>query len=263
MITEYIYNKVKASLRTTLFLSFGAVLFTGCSDFLDIEPMNSTVLENYWKEKADVTGAVNGCYEALASEDVIKRMAIWGELRSENVVIGTLVNPQKYQNTYNNLNEMLKENLLQTNEMCNWSSLYNVINRCNIVCHYAPEVEQIDPNYTRNELKATIAEMKTIRALCYFYLIRTFRDVPYVTEPSIDDNQNYVVPATKFEVVLDSLINDLESIKDDAQRRFSVEKVVNKSISVPAENNSRITRWAIYALLADLYLWKGDSSIMN
>ena len=258
MKTNYIYNKVKASLRTALFLAFGSVLFSGCSDFLEIQPMNSTVLENYWKEKADVTAAVNGCYEALASEDVVKHMAVWGELRSENVVIGTLNNAQKYQNTYNNLNEMLKENLQQTNEMCNWSSIYNVINRCNIVCHYAPEVEQIDPNYTYSELKATIAEMKTIRALCYFYLIRTFRDVPYVTEPSIDDNQNYVVPASSFEVVLDSLINDLEVIKDDAQRRYSVEKVSGKSIYVPAENNSRITRWAIYALLADLYLWKGD-----
>ena len=258
MKIEYIYNKVRNSLRNVLFLSAGSILFAGCSDFLDIQPMNSTMLENYWKEKADVTGAVNGCYEALASEDVIKHMAVWGELRSENVVIGTLNNAQKYQNTYNSLNEMLKENLLQTNEMCNWSSLYNVINRCNIVCHYAPEVEQIDPNYTYNELKATVAEMKTIRALCYFHLIRAFRDVPYVTEPSIDDNQNYVVPASKFEVVLDSLINDLEEVKDDAQRRYSVEKVVSKSISVPVENNSRITRWAIYALLADLYLWKGD-----
>ena len=181
MKIEYIYNKVRNSLRNVLFLSAGSILFAGCSDFLDIQPMNSTVLENYWKEKADVTGAVNGCYEALASEDVIKHMAVWGELRSENVVIGTLNNAQKYQNTYNNLNEMLKENLLQTNEMCNWSSLYNVINRCNIVCHYAPEVEQIDPNYTYNELKATVAEMKTIRALCYFHLIRAFRDVPYLT----------------------------------------------------------------------------------
>lgn len=257
MITINIYNKVKASMRTVLLLSFASILFAGCSDFLDIQPMNSTVLENYWKEKADVTAAVNGCYEALASEDVVKHMAVWGELRSENVVIGSL-NNNSYANTYNNLNELLKENLLQTNEMCTWSGVYNVINRCNIVCHYAPEVEQIDPNYTYSELKATIAEMKTIRALCYFYLIRTFRDVPYVTEPSIDDNQNYVVPATKFEVVLDSLINDLESVKDDAQRRYGLEKVVNKSISVPAENNSRITRWAIYALLADLYLWKGD-----
>ena len=126
------------------------------------------------------------------------------------------------------------------------------------MCHYAPEVESIDPNYTSNELKGTIAEMKTLRALCYFYLIRTFRDVPYVTEPSIDDSQNYVVPATPFEAVLDSLITDLESVKDDAQRRFSLEKVEGKSIYVPAENNSRITRWAIYSLLADFYLWKGD-----
>lgn len=257
MKTEYIYNKVKESLKSVLFLSVGSILLTGCNDFLEIEPMNSTVLENYWKEKADVTSTVNGCYEALASEDVIKRFAVWGELRSENVMIGTL-HDQKYQGTYNNLNEMLKENLLPNNEMCNWSSIYNVINRCNIVCHYAPEVEQIDPNYSYGELKATIAEMKTIRALCYFYLIRTFRAVPYVTEPSIDDNQNYVVPATSFEVILDSLINDLESIKEDAQRRFSIERVSNKSIYVPAENNSRITKWAIYALLADLYLWKGD-----
>lgn len=240
MKTIYKYIKVLA----------GALLLTSCSDFLDILPMNSTVLENYWKEKADVTGAVSGCYEALATEDVVTRMAVWGELRSDNIMPGT--------NVPNHLNEMLKENLLPTNDMCKWSYLYNVINRCNIVCHYAPEVEQIDPNYTYNEMKATIAEMKAIRALCYFYLIRTFRDVPYTTEPSIDDNQNYVIPATKFDVVLDSLITDLESVKDDAQRRFGVEEVYGKSINVPAANNSRITRWAIYTLLADLYLWKGD-----
>ena len=223
---------------------------TSCSDFLDILPMNSTVLENYWKEKADVTGAVNGAYEALASEAVVTRMGVWGELRSENVMGGV--------NVPNNYNELLKENLLPTNDLCQWSSIYNVINRCNIVIHYAPEVESIDPNYTYNEMKATIAEMKALRALCYFYLIRTFRDVPYTTAPSIDDNQNFVLPATKFDAVLDSLIADLEPVKDDAQRRFSLEQVSGRSIYVPAENNSRITRWAIYALLADLYLWKGD-----
>ena len=246
-------TKIKRTMRWMLYtalVSLYVSLFSSCSDFLDILPMNSTVLENYWKEKADVTSAVNGCYAALASEAVITRMGVWGELRSENVVAGT--------NVPNNINEMLKENLLPTNDMCTWASVYNVINLCNIVCHYAPEVQAIDPNYTYNELKSTIAEMKTLRALCYFYLIRTFRDVPYVTQPSIDDSQNYIVPATKFDVVLDSLIGDLESIKDDAQRRFSLEKVSGKSIFVPAENNSRITRWAVYALLADLYLWKGD-----
>ena len=249
MKKNYIYNKVIVKVFTYL-LPLTSCLFMSCSDFLDILPMNSTVLENYWKEKADVTGAVNGCYEALASEDVVTRMGVWGELRSDNITAGT--------NVPNHLNEMLRETLLPSNDMCKWSTVYNVINRCNIVCHYAPEVEEIDPNYTHNELKATIAEMKAIRALCYFYLIRTFRDVPYTTEPSIADDQNYVLPATKFDAVVDSLITDLESVKDDAQRRFELEKVQGKSIYVPAANNSRITRWAIYALLADLYLWKGD-----
>ena len=248
MITK-INKSVKWMVGAAL-VTFHLSLFTSCSDFLDILPMNSTVLENYWKEKADVTSAVNGCYAALASEDVVTRMGVWGELRSENIVAGN--------NVPNNINEMLKENLLPTNEICTWTSFYNVINLCNIVLHYAPEVEALDPNYTHNELKATIAEMKTLRALCYFYLIRTFRDVPYVTQPSIDDSQDYVVPASTFDVVLDSLITDLEGVKDDAQRRYSLEKVENKSIYVPAENNSRITRWAVYALLADLYLWKGD-----
>ncbi len=223
---------------------------TGCSDFLDILPMNEVVLENYWKEKSDVTSAVNGCYEALASEDVLKRMGVWGELRSDNVIAGT--------GTENEINEMLKENLLPTNPMCDWSSVYNVINRCNIVCHYAPEVQQLDPNYTLEEMKATIAEMTAIRALCYFYLIRTFRDVPYTTQPTISDDADFVLPATPFMTVVDSLINDLERVKDDALRRTAQERVVAKSILVPSENNSRVRRSMIYALLADLYLWKGE-----
>ena len=80
MKTINIYNKVKARVSYLLLLSFSPLLLSSCSDFLDILPMNSTVLENYWKEKADVTGAVNGCYEALASEDVVTRMGVWGEL---------------------------------------------------------------------------------------------------------------------------------------------------------------------------------------
>ena len=124
-----------------------------------------------------------------------------------------------------------------------------MINRCNTVIFYAPDVNKIDPNFTDSELRATIAEAITLRSLCYFYLIRTFRDVPYVTDPSNDDTQEYQVPATPFNEVLDKLIADMESVKEDAVRSYGEESV---------ENTCRITRWACYALLADLYLWKGD-----
>lgn len=218
---------------------------TGCSDFLDILPMNEVVLENYWTEKNDVVSVVNSCYETLESGDCITRMGVWGELRSDNLRMGA--------NVPNDINEILKENLLPSNSYCNWARFYEAINRCNTVCHYAPMVQEIDPNYTMEEMKANIAEVSAIRALCYFYLIRTFKDVPYSTLPSIDDSQEYVLPATPFNDVLDSLILDLEKVKDDAVRRYYTDDSPNAYY-----NSSKITRWAIYALLADLYLWKGE-----
>ena len=218
---------------------------TSCSDFLDILPMNDVVLENYWTEKGDVTSAMSSCYESLWSSDVLTRMAVWGEMRSDNIRGGS--------NVPNEMNEILKENLLPSNPYCNWAKFYECINRCNIVCHYAPKVQAIDPNYTEDEMLANVAEAVTLRSLCYFYLIRTFRDVPYSTEPSIDDTQEYVLPATPFNAVLDSLINDLESIKGNAVRRYYTDDSPSAYV-----NSSKVTRWTVYALLADLYLWKGD-----
>lgn len=226
-------------------LMLPSLLLTSCSDFLDILPMNEVVLENYWTEKGDVTSVVNSCYETLESSDCLTRMGVWGELRSDNLRLGA--------NVPNEINEILKENLLPSNPMCNWSRFYEAINRCNTVCHYAPQVQAIDPNYTEEEMRANIAEATAIRALCYFYLIRTFRDVPYTTKPSIDDSQEYIIPATPFNNVLDSLIIDLEKVKGDAVRRYFTDESANAY-----QNSSKITRLAIYALLADLYLWKGD-----
>lgn len=222
--------------------SFG---LTSCSDFLDILPLNDVVLENYWTEKSDVTSNVNGCYEALEINECINRLGLWGEIRSENMRLGT--------NVPNEVNEILKENILPSNPYCSWAAIYDVINRCNTVCHYAPGVQAIDPNYTEDEMKSDMAQASAIRALCYFYLIRTFRDVPYSKEPSIDDAQRYIIPASSFETVLDTCIADLEKVKDDAVRRYYADDSNNAY-----RNSSRITRQAIYALLADMYLWKGD-----
>ena len=92
--------------------------------------------------------------------------------------------------------------------------------------------------------------MSAIRDLCYFYLIRTFRDVPYSTTPFLDDTQTMAMPATKFYDVLDSLIIDLERVKDDAVKTYPVTKLNYQC--------GRITKDAIHAMLAEMYLWKKD-----
>ena len=230
-------------------LSFSVTL-TSCSDFLDVLPLNDVVLENYWTKKSDVTSVLMGGYESLQADGAVKRMGLWGEVRSDNI--------KKGNNPANDLEQMLKENILPSNEWCNWAPFYQAINRCNTVIHYAPQVQEKDPNYTLSEMKANVAEATFIRSLCYFHLIRTFRDVPYTREPSIDDTQSYQVPADSFNVVLDSLIKDMEAVKDDAQLYFRKPNPDKSKDPAERDNTARVTRPAMYALLADLYLWKGD-----
>ncbi|MCR5132097.1 MAG: RagB/SusD family nutrient uptake outer membrane protein [Prevotella sp.] len=222
----------------------GCMTFTSCSDFLEIEPLELITLDKFWNEEADVENVVAGCYSAMQSEAIIDRMMAWGEFRSDNLVGGTGV-----QNKID-LSNIFKENINASNVYTTWGEFYNVINRCNTVLHYAPMVAEKDPNYTQSELEATKAEVSAIRDLMYFYLIRAFRDVPYSTEPFLDDNQTLDLPATKFEDVLDSLILDLESVQNLAVKKYPVTKDYYQ--------RGRITQDAIHAMLADMYLWKQD-----
>ena len=217
---------------------------TSCSDFLEIEPLNEIVLENFWNEKADVNDIIAGCYSGMQSDAMIRRMIIWGEARSEN--IGAGLNSTNDANLLNVLNE----NIMATNGYTTWDGFYNIINRCNTVIKYAPQVAANDPSYTESELQANIAEMVALRSLCYFYLIRTFRDVPYSTEAFTDDDQKFDLPATKFDTVLDSLINDLENVKDQAVKYYPT--------TTPLYQTGRITQDAIHAMLCEMYLWKKD-----
>ena len=248
-MTKKTYNIRKSkrvackALLSALFI-LPTALFTSCSDFLQIEPQEIIVLGKYWDEEADVESVVSGCYSSMQSQSVISRMMVWGEFRSDNIVGG-----RNFENDIQIAN-IFKENINASNSYAKWGDFYNVINRCNIVLRYAPEVAQKDPSYTQSKLNATIAEVSALRDLMYFYLIRTFCDVPYITEPYLDDNQKMDIPASKFDDILASLIEDLESKQSMAVKRYPLTQIYYQ--------RGRITQDAIHALLADLYLWKQD-----
>lgn len=220
---------------------------SSCSDFLDIEPRNLVILEQFWNEKTDVDNTVAGCYEGLQSTANITRMMAWGEFRSDNISIGEKAEQDDYH-----MYKFLQANIDPNNVYTDWSSFYSVINRCNTVIFYAPQVQQKDPSFSESDLRATIAEVSAIRDLCYFYLIRSFKNVPYITTAYTDDNQPMAIPASPFEEVLDSLINDLERVKGDAVRRYPTNG------DKQYYQTGRITRDAIYAMLCEMYLWKQD-----
>jgi len=212
---------------------------------VEVLPLNQIIAQNYWTSKADVESVVFSCYTGLTSSDVLNRMIIWGEVRSDNIKEG-----QQISQASKDLQYLLNGNILETNSFCSFSAFYKLINRCNTVELYAPVIQERDPNYTESDLRQNLAEVKAIRDLCYFYLIRTYGDVPFTFVASIDDDQNYYLGATKQELILDTLIMDLEANAIYAPKRY-----VND-----IENTARISRNAIYAILADMYLWRASNA---
>ncbi len=220
-----------------------ALGLTVASCDLDLLPLNEVVLENFWTNKQDVQSVVSSCYLGIQEEGCVEKMVLWGEGRSDNIVEG--------QDVGEDLKNMLNGNMKTTNTICDWQSFYVVINRCNIVEHYAPEVAEKDPNYSNSDLAVNLAEVKTLRALMYFELVKAFGRVPFSFTPSIDDSQPYFLTQTEGELIIDTLIMDLEKYKDAAPRRFAHDM---------RSSTGKVTRAAIYSLLADLYLWRASDN---
>ena len=247
MKQNHIYNKVKGLVGLMLLAPLSALLFSGCDDFFDVEPQDKITLEKFWNEKSDVDNVLMSCYSAMQSYGMISRMMIWGEFRSDNVNKGVGTHKDV------SLERVLEENIDPSNVYTAWNEFYGVINRCNTVMLYAPQVAAKDPAYSPSELSATIAEATAIRSLCYFYLIRTFCNVPYITTAYIDDTQERDLPVSSFDDVLDSLIVSLERVKGDALTRYP-----SGTSEKALYNTARITRDAIHAMLCEMYLWKKD-----
>jgi len=213
---------------------------TSCADWLDVRPEGEILLPNFWQTESDAQSVMASCYRGMIENDYVERAFAWGEMRSDNVVEGNSASQS--------ITDVLLQEIEPTHAYTKWTSFYNVINMCNTFLVYAPDAQKRDENFTMESLHSMTAEVVAIRALSYFYLVRAFDKIPYITNASVDDTQNYLVPQSDPEVVMDSLIYDLNAVVRYAPRIYSNNQ----------NTKGRITKNAIYALLADIYLWKGD-----
>lgn len=227
--------------KITILSLLGLILFTtsGCSDWLETRPEGEIIIEEYWKTESDALQVLAGCYKTMAEGGYMDRVMVWGEGRSDNVNFGSV--PTE-------LYKILNQELEESNGYTDWSYFYTVINYCNTLLRFAPDAQKIDANFTQDALHAIEAEALAIRALSYFYLVRAFNNVPWITEPSVDGNQGFLYPQTESSIILDSLVSDLT---------YAVRWAKTQHASNPT-TKGRFTKASINALLADIHLWKGD-----
>ena len=220
-----------------------AVAFlTGCTDFLTIYPNDRIVGNEFWKKKSDVEQMVDGCYHSMIASEIQERAIVWGAFRSDELVKTTNL----ADNTLENITAV---NLLPTNRYNSWGSFYKVINNCNIVLNHAADVLEEDPEFTKGDYEVVRAQMLALRSLCYFYLVRAFRDVPYTTHSYEVDSEVELLPQSTPAEVLQNCLNDLE----DAQRTIMRSGAYGKN---DWRNKGYMTRDAVYSLMADIYLWR-------
>lgn len=217
------------------------VLFSGCTGWLSTKPESEIILEDYWQSESDVQAVVASCYRALTTSSVIYRMMIWGELRSDNMTFGSIASSDA-------IGKILNGEINSYNTYASWSAFYTVINYCNTVLYYAPSVVDVDENYTQADLLKTQAEVRALRALCYFYLVRAFKEVPLIEDASVSDTQDYDKPKATEDTLIAHIETDL----------LFAQKYAPTDYGQTDYNKGYVTQNMVNSLLADVYLWNED-----
>ena len=218
-----------------------AVLLTqmSCSKWLDLEPPQGLIRDEFWHTKEDVKTVLMGAYDTF--RDMDGRLFKYGEIRADMVTWDVNV-PQDER-------KIIEGNIYPDNYMCQWSDFYKVINYCNEVIANAPAVQKEDNTFSDYLLKGYLSEAVFLRSLAYFYLVRIFKDVPFITEPTETDGANFYPPKTPGDTILEHISRDLESNYQYA--------TVDGYLTLE-ENKGRATKASIDALLADIALWQFD-----
>lgn len=227
--------KIKTKYRHLLIILVILIPVSSCSDWLELTPPDGLVKDEFWKTKEDVEAVLMGAYQKFATLD--EKLLLYGELRADMIA--------EDDNTTWDHRQIMDGNIYPTNSMCNWQDFYLVISYCNQVLKYAPIIKEIDQTFADYQRKGYEAEAIYLRSLAYFYLVRIFKEVPFVLEPSEDDDADFYLPKSADTTILNYIKKDLETAK----------LFVTDDYGSVEENKGRATRAAILSLLADISLW--------
>lgn len=210
---------------------------TSCNDWLDVLPNNEQITEEYWKSKEDVESVVSSGYYYMC--DCVPTWIKWGELRG-GAFYSQSGNDQKLQDF----------NITPSHSLCKYDNVYKVINAANSVIKYAPGVRGEDNTYYESVMNSHLCEAYFQRAYSYLILLKNFNSVPLVLEPYVDDSAPFDIAKSSDTTIVAQIKKDVETALATGAAKGSYETVW--------QTKGRATKWALYALMADVCLWNEE-----
>ncbi|MGM9478770.1 RagB/SusD family nutrient uptake outer membrane protein [Pedobacter sp. GSP4] len=225
------------------------IMSTSCKKWLDLQPRDGITRQGFWKTKEDIQAAVAGCYASLlaapptaADRSLTENIFMFGELRADMIDAGP--------GSLTEEKDIFDVNITESNTLTSWATFYRTINFCNTVLDYAPAVKENDPTLTDTQLNAYLAEVLAIRSMMYFYLVRSFRDVPLKLTSTAKDTDLEDLPKTAGADILNRIVADLKKAETGAVTTYG------NTLS----DKGRVTKFTVNAMLADVYLWMDNYS---
>lgn len=211
---------------------FAGLILSSCNDFLDYSSKSDLDKNKFWKTESDANAGVVAMYYSL-SQAMANGCFDWGEIRGGNWAA--------YDRFGYGQDELINHAIPSTNTACYWTNLYQAVNRANLALKYIPGIS-MSPT-TKNTY---LGEAYAMRALCYFYIVRTWGNTPLFTTPVESFSAKDVfVSVTNKELILDLIQSDL----------LKAEELLPE-LSSSAVNKKRLTKPAVYALMMDVYAWR-------
>ncbi|GIZ08623.1 RagB/SusD family nutrient uptake outer membrane protein [Flavobacterium sp. UMI-01] len=243
--------------KNKLLILFSILSLSSCSDYIDVENFNQISSENFYRDETELSLAVNGCYNTLRAPIAFEWML--SEIRSDNTFMNNTgtTNAQNLQVYSNDIFQAPSFDLFIESY---WATTYTSIRSINALLQglktsYNASTGTIDYNgsvaVSDAIRKTTAGEASFMRAYHYFNLVRLYGGV-YLLDRPITSEEALNLSRASVDDIYKFIIADLKNA--------SANCISTTFAGTTAANKGRATAWAAKALLAKVYLTRGQKS---
>lgn len=224
-------------------------LTTSCAEsFLDVESKTETNTENFYKTEGDAWRALIGCYDGWRqiSSNPGVGIVVATSVLSDECYGGTGANDGYGYQAMDQFDLSLSpadQNLYEQD----WKSYYAAVYRCNELCDHEEQINWVGESQNRGQY---MGECRAIRALLYFDMVRMWGNIPLFLE-AINENRTPTDPAEVYAAIVEDMKYAVANIPADAY----IDKEDKESSGLNSKYNGRITKYAMEAMLARVYLY--------
>ena len=230
---------MKKSIYTLITILFLFICATSCKKLVEIPlPNNMLVSSTVFLDSASAQSAMNGLYSKFYNG-----YAGGNGYYSYNITLHPARLADELYPVSSTGDNFYNNSLLSTNDEVEsmWNDSYDDIYSANSII----EGTQNSTSITAGLKKQLTGEAKFLRAMCYFYLVNYFGDVPLVTTTNLTTNSK--LPRAPASEVYNQIVADLT----DAQNTLAAD------YSWSQGNRTRANKWAASAMLARVNLYMG------